>query len=36
MTYESRMREHYLRFSQFVDAEIYGMLREEFLKSEGR
>ena len=31
MTYEGRMREHYIRFGQFVDVEIYGMLREEFL-----
>lgn len=31
MTYEGRMREHYIRFGQFVDVEIYGILREEFL-----
>ena len=31
MTYEGRMREHYIRFGRFVDVEIYGMLREEFL-----
>ena len=31
MTYEGRMREHYIRFGQFVDVEIYGMLRKEFL-----
>ncbi|MBK7420858.1 MAG: GNAT family protein [Nitrospira sp.] len=31
MTYEGRMREHYIRFGRFVDVEIYGILREEFL-----
>lgn len=31
MTCEGRMREHYIRFGQFVDVEIYGILREEFL-----
>lgn len=31
MTYEGRMREHYIRFGQFVDVEIYGMLRQDFL-----
>ena len=31
MTCEGRMREHYIRFGRFVDVEIYGMLREEFL-----
>lgn len=31
MTHEGRMREHYIRFGEFVDVEIYGMLREEFL-----
>lgn len=31
MTYEGRMREHYIRFGRFVDVEIYGKLREEFL-----
>ena len=32
MTYEGRMREHYRRFDRFVDVEIYGMLRQEFVK----
>jgi RimJ/RimL family protein N-acetyltransferase len=31
MTYEGRMREHYIRFGQLVDVEIYGMLRQEFM-----
>lgn len=30
MTYEGRMREHYVRFDRFVDLELYGMLRREF------
>jgi ribosomal-protein-alanine N-acetyltransferase len=30
MTYEGRMREHYLRFGRFVDLELYGMLRQDF------
>jgi RimJ/RimL family protein N-acetyltransferase len=30
MTYEGRLREHYRRFGQFVDVEMYGMLRREF------
>lgn len=30
MTYEGRMREHYVRFGQFVDVELYGMLRQNF------
>lgn len=30
MTYEGRMREHYVRFGQYVDLELYGMLRREF------
>jgi len=32
MTYEGRMREHYLRFGRFVDLELYGMLQQEFMK----
>lgn len=32
MTHEGRLREHYLRFGQRIDVEIYGMLRQEFLK----
>ena len=32
MTHEGRMREHYIRFGRFVDVEIYGMLRQEFMK----
>jgi len=30
MTHEGRLREHYLRFGQRIDVELYGMLREEF------
>lgn len=30
MTYEGRMREHYVRFDRFVDLELYGMLQREF------
>lgn len=30
MTYEGRMREHYVRFGQSVDVELYGMLKQEF------
>lgn len=30
MTYEGRMREHYIRFGQFVDVELYGMLTQDF------
>lgn len=33
MTYEGRMREHYLRFGRFVDLELYGLLQQEFLAS---
>lgn len=33
MTYEGRMREHYLRFGQFVNLELYGMLKKEFADS---
>lgn len=33
MTYEGRMREHYIRFGHYVDVEIYGMLREEFMNA---
>lgn len=32
MTYEGRMREQYLRFGRFVDLELYGMLRHEFME----
>jgi RimJ/RimL family protein N-acetyltransferase len=32
MTYEGRMREHYLRFNRFVDLELYGMLRRDFIQ----
>jgi len=32
MTYEGRMREHYLRFDRFVDLELYGMLRRDFIQ----
>ncbi len=31
MTHEGRLREHYLRFGQRIDVELYGMLRQEFL-----
>ena len=31
MTHEGRMREHYIRFGELVDVEIYGMLRKEFV-----
>ena len=34
MTHEGRLREHYLRFGQRIDVELYGVLREEFLKME--
>ena len=30
MTFEGRMREHYVRFGQFVDVELYGMLKQDF------
>ena len=30
MTHEGSQRQHYIRFGQFEDAEIYGMLRSEF------
>lgn len=30
MTYEGRMREHYLRFGRFIDLELYGLLRQDF------
>lgn len=36
MTHEGRLREHYLRFGQRIDVELYGMLREDFLKGTGR
>lgn len=32
MIYEGRMREHYLRFGQFVDLELYGLLQQEFIE----
>lgn len=32
MIYEGRMREHYLRFDRFVDLEVYGMLKREFME----
>lgn len=32
MTYEGRMREHYLRFGRFVDLELYGMLQRDFIQ----
>lgn len=31
MTHEGRLREHYLRFGQRIDVEVYGMLRQEYL-----
>lgn len=34
MTHEGRLREHYLRFGQRVDVELYGMVRQEFPKLE--
>jgi RimJ/RimL family protein N-acetyltransferase len=35
MTYEGRMRQHYLRFGEYQDLELYGMLQQDFLaKSE--
>jgi RimJ/RimL family protein N-acetyltransferase len=30
MTYEGSMREHYVRFGQYVDVELYGMLEQDF------
>lgn len=30
MTYEGRMREHYRRFGEYVDVELYGMLEQDF------
>ncbi len=30
MTYEGRLREHYVRFGEMVDLELYGILRQEF------
>ena len=30
MTYERRLREHYVRLGRRVDAELYGMLRSEW------
>ena len=35
MVYEGRMREHYVRFDRFVDLELYGMLRREFMERTG-
>ncbi|MGC3974817.1 MAG: GNAT family N-acetyltransferase [Nitrospira sp.] len=34
MTHEGRLREHYLRFGQRIDVELYGMLRQEFVHLE--
>lgn len=31
MTHEGRLREHYIRFGQRIDVELYGMLRQEFI-----
>lgn len=31
MTHEGRLREHYLRFGQRIDVELYGLLRQEFI-----
>lgn len=31
MKHEGHMRKHYLRFGEYIDVEIYGILREEFL-----
>ena len=31
MTYEGRMRQHYLRFGEYQDLELYGMLQQDFL-----
>lgn len=36
MTHEGRLREHYLRFGHRIDVELYGMLRDEYLKRESR
>ncbi|MEC4890793.1 MAG: GNAT family N-acetyltransferase [Nitrospira sp.] len=30
MRYEGRLREHYVRFGQSVDVELYGLLEQEF------
>lgn len=30
MRYEGRMREHYRRFGEYVDLELYGMLEQDF------
>jgi ribosomal-protein-alanine N-acetyltransferase len=30
MTYEGRMREHYRRFGEFVEVELYGILEQDF------
>jgi RimJ/RimL family protein N-acetyltransferase len=30
MTYEGRLREHYLRFGRHVDVDLYGMLRSDW------
>lgn len=30
MRYEGRLREHYLRFGQYIDVELYGLLQQEF------
>ncbi len=30
MTYEGRMREHYMRFGEYVDVELYGILEQDY------
>jgi len=30
MIHEGRLREHYLRFGQYVDVELYGLLEQDF------
>lgn len=30
MTYEGRMREHYIRFGRLIDVELYGLLKRDF------
>jgi RimJ/RimL family protein N-acetyltransferase len=36
MTFEGRMRDHYIRFGEFKDLELYGMLKADFLKDPRR
>ena len=37
MRYEGCLREHLYKWDQFIDLELYGLLREEWLKArEGR